>query len=188
MDTHQADQFIHQQAIIEGLSTHQFHNNDGEPEAAKTQLLLMSAETDLSLKTQAQTLREFTSRNPSCGGDLAYTRALHRQVMPHKAFAVLKEGNIVEEVGGSKSDRFTSPQIVMIFTGQGAQWAGMGRELADRHSAFRQDMEAMEAVLKTLTHPPEWSLLGKSLLAKLLSSRQTNIRRDYRRTSEERQR
>lgn len=121
----------------------------------------MSAETDLSLKRQTQTLKEFIMKNPSCGGDLSYTRALNRQVMQHKAFAILKGDNIAEEVGGSRSGRSTSPQIVMIFTGQGAQWAGMGKELVNRHSAFRQDIQAMEAVLKTLTHPPEWSLLGK---------------------------
>lgn len=107
-------------------------------------------------------LREWASKNPLLSVDLAYTRALHRKTMSHKAYALLQDGNIAEEFSGLKSSRSVAPQIVMVFTGQGAQWAGMGRELIHRYVAFRQDLEAMEATLNTLAYPPEWSLMGRS--------------------------
>lgn len=106
-------------------------------------------------------LREWASKNPLLSADLAYTRALYRKTMSHKAYALLQDGKFAEEFSNLKSSRSVAPQIVMVFTGQGAQWAGMGRELIHQYPAFRQDLEAMEAILNTLSHPPEWSLIGK---------------------------
>lgn len=124
--------------------------------------MLLSAETDLALKQQTQTLREWALKNPLLTADLAYTRALSRKTMSHKAFALLQNGVVSEEFSSLKASRSVAPQIVMVFTGQGAQWAGMGRELIHRYPSFRQDLEAMEATLNMLSNPPDWSLIGES--------------------------
>ncbi|KAI0881953.1 putative polyketide synthase [Annulohypoxylon maeteangense] len=52
------------------------------------------------------------------------------------------------------SDR---PRIGMVFTGQGAQWYAMGRELLTSYPVFRRSIEAAEAHLRALG--ADWSLL-----------------------------
>ncbi|RYP13804.1 hypothetical protein DL767_010583 [Monosporascus sp. MG133] len=53
-----------------------------------------------------------------------------------------------------------APGILGIFTGQGAQWPEMGRQLMDASPLFRRTMEACEAVLRALpaADAPSWSL------------------------------
>ncbi|KAF2200262.1 polyketide synthase, partial [Delitschia confertaspora ATCC 74209] len=45
------------------------------------------------------------------------------------------------------------------FTGQGAQWQGMGQELFE-YRIFRESLEAQDSVLQTLSFAPSWSLIG----------------------------
>jgi acyl transferase domain-containing protein len=47
-----------------------------------------------------------------------------------------------------------------VFTGQGAQWAGMGMELM-HYPVFRQSLELADEYMKTLGC--EWSAIGESL-------------------------
>ncbi|KAJ6013440.1 hypothetical protein N7540_008031 [Penicillium herquei] len=42
------------------------------------------------------------------------------------------------------------PTIGFVFTGQGAQWHGMGKELLDRYPVFSKTMQDVDACLKTL--------------------------------------
>ncbi|KAK0120184.1 polyketide synthase [Cadophora gregata] len=53
-----------------------------------------------------------------------------------------------------------NPAILGIFTGQGAQWPAMGKELMDMSPLFRRTIEKCEAVLNALPrdHAPAWSL------------------------------
>ena len=46
----------------------------------------------------------------------------------------------------------------MVFSGQGAQWAGMGADLIQRDSAWRDDIRSMDKVLGSLIQPPEWTI------------------------------
>lgn len=51
------------------------------------------------------------------------------------------------------------PGILGIFTGQGAQWASMGRELILSCRVYRESIERCEAALACLpVAPPQWSL------------------------------
>ncbi|KAH6658934.1 hypothetical protein BKA67DRAFT_509967 [Truncatella angustata] len=49
------------------------------------------------------------------------------------------------------------PRLGFVFTGQGAQWWAMGRELIHTYPVFRQSLEESEEMLKDLGSP--WSLL-----------------------------
>ncbi|KAF5663828.1 polyketide synthase [Fusarium heterosporum] len=53
--------------------------------------------------------------------------------------------------------------ILGVFTGQGAQWPAMGRELIQSSPVFRRTLEECEAVLARLPEKdrPQWSLLGE---------------------------
>lgn len=47
----------------------------------------------------------------------------------------------------------------MVFSGQGSQWVGMGKELILTDSSFRSDVVFMDEVLQRLPAPPDWSLV-----------------------------
>ncbi|HIK08529.1 MAG TPA: type I polyketide synthase [Trichormus sp. M33_DOE_039] len=47
-------------------------------------------------------------------------------------------------------------RLVFVFSGQGAQWLGMGRQLLAQEPVFRETMQECDRILQSLTH---WSLL-----------------------------
>lgn len=65
-----------------------------------------------------------------------------------------------------------SPKVLGVFTGQGAQWPAMGRELFLHCPLFRQSIHACEAVLQALPeHIPSWSLVDELTSSSTSSSR-----------------
>lgn len=75
----------------------------------------------------------------------------------------MRGGKVIEASGTVKSPPGPSDrQVAMIFSGQGAQWAGMGKELLQNNTGFRQDVEAMDRILQNLKHPPSWTIMCKS--------------------------
>lgn len=64
-------------------------------------------------------------------------------------------------VRGRKAHNGSSPKLLGIFTGQGAQYAAMSRGLFQLNSVYRSTIEALDHVLKTCPDPPTWSLLDE---------------------------
>ncbi|KAI0544488.1 hypothetical protein F4679DRAFT_35052 [Xylaria curta] len=64
----------------------------------------------------------------------------------------------------------TSRKILGIFTGQGAQWPQMGRELLFASKVFEQTINTLQRSLACLQHPPSWSLKAE-LIADPANSR-----------------
>lgn len=50
--------------------------------------------------------------------------------------------------------------MIWVFTGQGAQWAQMGKELLEHEPLFQQQINALDDVLAGLPDPPPWTLKG----------------------------
>ncbi|KAH5418540.1 hypothetical protein HBI67_181380 [Parastagonospora nodorum] len=86
--------------------------------------------------------------------NLAYTLAMRRTHLEHRAFTVARSRSELTErlakglPAAIRSQRYGN-NLVMIFTGQGAQWAGMGRELLEI-PAFRRSIETSQSYLKAL--------------------------------------
>jgi acyl transferase domain-containing protein len=129
--------------------------------APRPELFLLSANTSLSLKDQIERYREFTQRNPALStSDLAYTLATRREKLPHRAYAIVEDG-VFTETSGLVKVPAKPADIYLIFSGQGAQWPGMAKELVHADPLFKTDIELMDAVLQRLAHPPAWRILGK---------------------------
>jgi acyl transferase domain-containing protein len=100
---------------------------------------------------------------------LATTLAAHRTMMNWRSYALVKsplalqdlEPNIsVPRCSGSESN------IAFVFTGQGAQYAGMGLDLM-HYPAFSRILEEIADMLSTLGC--SWNIIGKSLPARRCS-------------------
>lgn len=81
--------------------------------------------------------------------------------MLHRAFCVTDGKAPLEITPFAKSK--TCPQINFVFTGQGAQWAGMANELLEDFPEFRDNIKAMDKVLAKLPGPPSWTIEGASI-------------------------
>ncbi|TID06330.1 Compactin diketide synthase mokB [Colletotrichum higginsianum] len=121
-------------------------------------LLLASANTARSAKTAVENIQQYLSQHPAVVDDAAYTLALHRDHLPQRAFMVASaDGRILETSSVIKAPN-AKPKLLMIFTGQGAQWPNMGKELVQTDEGFKRDLSAMDKILKGLPHPPTWNI------------------------------
>ncbi|KAL9054330.1 MAG: hypothetical protein Q9162_004204 [Coniocarpon cinnabarinum] len=111
------------------------------------QLMLYSANTAKSLDRLAAQYQQWTESNPERVGDLAYTLARRREHLPHRSFAVFNNGMMGAASPAAKAGK--KPNIVMVFTGQGAQWPLMGRELMRSHSVFNDSIDSLDHALNT---------------------------------------
>ena len=82
--------------------------------------------------------------------------------MKYRAFSVLKAGAPLVISPSTKLKAI--PKIHFIFTGQGAQWPGMGKELMQDFLAFSEDIRAMDEILAQLPDPPNWTIEGDSFM------------------------
>ncbi|KXT04055.1 hypothetical protein AC578_4908 [Pseudocercospora eumusae] len=144
------------------------------------QLLLLSANSKQSLDRLTEQYKVWLDRNPEKTEDLAYTLALRREHLKHRAFAIATEG-VVESVSTSTDGKSSAstPNVVMVFTGQGAQWPMMGRELFQSSETFRSTIRSLDQYLegvanysieKELKKPGKTSRLSSAELSQPLCS------------------
>ncbi|MDM0024745.1 non-ribosomal peptide synthetase/type I polyketide synthase [Variovorax saccharolyticus] len=129
-----------------------------DPSAAP-QLLLLSARSPAALAMARQRLADHLDAHPGLSlPDVAHTLRVGRKAFAHRACVVA--GDAVAAAAALRSDSAASatgstgarvPQPVLMFPGQGAQYAGMGRELhasdAVFRAAFDECLAAFEGVL-----------------------------------------
>ncbi|KAM5372640.1 hypothetical protein ACJZ2D_007414 [Fusarium nematophilum] len=128
----------------------------------KLELLLLSANTDVSLQQQIKNHQEWILQHPESITDLTYTRAIHREHLPHRAYAILDGTSFTETSGRGKTPSNTLP-LVVVFSGQGAQWPEMAKELIESDPGIRLDLLNMDAVLQRLSFPPTWNIIDELL-------------------------
>lgn len=103
--------------------SHCIGNDQGE--TSNPELLLVSANTALSLEEQVKRIQGLVlSGSAPDIYNLAYTINVRREKLPHRAYTVVQDGKILETSTLAKVPT-KSQDVYLIFSGQGAQWAGM---------------------------------------------------------------
>lgn len=138
-----------------------------------SRLLVVSAKNPDSLKQHTKKIAQYANEHPARLHDLAYTLDSRRQHLKHRAFAVAQPSKPVD-ASAFQSAQTKLGRLTFVFTGQGAQWAGMGKDLMDSFESFRDDIQQMDSTLQELEDAPGWSLQGKWPLSPSLVAK-TNI-------------
>lgn len=120
-------------------------------------LLLCSANTSKSLQNNMDSYQAFVQANPQGLSDMAYTLAFRRQHLPHRAF-IIAENAVTLRLSPPMKISSVPRQLIMVFSGQGAQWPRMGAGLLTSDPKFLKDVRAMDKVLQDSQHPPAWSI------------------------------
>ncbi|KAK6829817.1 hypothetical protein PG987_010401 [Apiospora arundinis] len=109
------------------------------------------------------------------GGDalsnLAYTLAMHRSHLQWRSFALLQSPEdlhqLSEVISMPAKAQTDPPRIGFVFSGQGAQWYAMGRELL-AYSSFSEELECAAKYLETLGC--SWSVTDELLKSEAASN------------------
>ncbi|KAI1497192.1 hypothetical protein F5X99DRAFT_423743 [Biscogniauxia marginata] len=148
-----------------------------------SELAVISANSQDSLKTGIENLKQYISNHPESLPDLCYTLSRRREHFKWRSFAVLSDPSTVTFAPPTNKPART-PTVVMVFSGQGAQWPQMGYDLLAGLPGFKEDVLAMDEILQSLEEDrrPTWkaieelskpageSQLGRAELAQPLST------------------
>jgi len=139
------------QALIAGLKP-KIHKDDW------SDLLLLSAASPETLDDIATAYAGFLSdASPSTWRDIRATVALNRDRRPHRlvvAAATPQDAaqRLKTYLGGDKTSRLAkgktperAPRLALVYSGNGPQWWGMGRELFSESPIFRNRIEEIDA-------------------------------------------
>ena len=133
----------------------------------RARVFVLSAFDEASGKAQAKGLASYLRERQSVSnqdflGDLAFTLAKRRSILPYRtAVSASSVPQLITEVSREdmKYSRATkTPSLGFVFTGQGAQWHAMGRELTGEYPVFRNSLLTASKYLKMFG--ASWSLLG----------------------------
>ena len=130
-------------------------------------LLVFSAGNTDSLQRNIAKIQEYVQENTTCLPDLAFTLGTRRDHLVHRSICVTDGSSPFEISAGRKSKK--TPQLTFVFTGQGAQWAGMGKELMEDFHSFKSDIQRLNSALSGLPDPPSWNLEDELLKLELES-------------------
>ena len=124
-------------------------------------LVAVSAKVGVSLQGNLRSMLEFLKQNPGVSlGKLSYTTTARRMHHQHR---VMLTGSSVEELctqleaalrnqAGTARPK-SSPKVIFTFTGQGAQYPGMGKQLFENFSLFRTEMRRLDQIGQSLGFP-----------------------------------
>jgi acyl transferase domain-containing protein/SAM-dependent methyltransferase len=134
------------------------------------QLLLYSANSTASLQSMIEAYGVYIDENPDKLQELSYTLATGREHLPYRAFSVASSDrhDASQIVKASPS-----PKLVFVFTGQGAQWPNMGKELLQSNAIFRDSIRSLDGYLRELLGNPKYNL--EELISKPMKASQVGL-------------
>ncbi|MBU8697068.1 SDR family NAD(P)-dependent oxidoreductase [Bacillus pumilus] len=125
--------------IEEGLQTKK------KPASNQKQLLVLSAKTDTALAEMTERLKQYVIQHPQVPlEDIAYTLRYGRKQFPYRKAIVLASADEWMQQKQLETSVFRSKKwrkATFMFSGQGAQYAGMMRGLYDAEPVFKWEVD-----------------------------------------------
>ena len=142
----------------------------GPAAAPNPQLLLLSARSAAALSALADAYADFFGADPPALTDVCYSAAVRRGHHDHRLAVVGPDARTMSDTLRAFAQGAASPGLVsghhrgssaaspltFVFSGNGCQWSGMGRELLTTEVVFRETLESVDAELRPYTG---WSLV-----------------------------
>ncbi|KAJ5182352.1 Acyl transferase/acyl hydrolase/lysophospholipase [Penicillium cf. viridicatum] len=160
-------------AILEAAQMELLTNSCRDPPVGKNAerlyLLPLSARSETSLEQIASNLADFVSHSARQIpiDDLAFTLSCRRSKLATRGFFIQSQASLNKGINMASlklrdSDSERPFPLVFVYTGQGAQWAGMGKELLSHSQVFRKTIGYLDSCLRALDpeHVPTWTLEG----------------------------
>ncbi|KAI0895982.1 hypothetical protein F4806DRAFT_496108 [Annulohypoxylon nitens] len=142
---------------------------DKTPQDISTRLIVLSAKDEQACRATISNLSEYllakatgdAEKDGALFSSLAYTLGQRRSLFPWVAatsandLAGLSQALTEVEIKPTRAPE-RRPRLGFVFTGQGAQWFAMGRELIEAYPVFKETLLEAEGYLRELG--AEWSL------------------------------
>ncbi|MCB9100063.1 MAG: amino acid adenylation domain-containing protein [Anaerolineales bacterium] len=156
-------------AIIEEAPVQQ---PEGVPVDRPSHILALSAKSEAALQELAGQYAHVLAAEAPPLADLCYTANTGRSHFAHRLAIIADEAAVLPEklaafVEGQKVDGLMTrqsssvdkPKIAFLFTGQGAQYVGMGRQLYETQPTFRAALDRCADILRPYLDQPLLSVL-----------------------------
>jgi acyl transferase domain-containing protein len=140
----------------------------------------LSAPQAGALPALAAAYRERLADDEVALEDICHSAARRRTHFNHRLAAACRSKEEARTVIGRLSGRADHPllfrgrrlagqveRMAFVYSGQGAQWAGMGRQLYEQEAVFRQKLDECDAALRPY--------LGQSLLPLMFENEETAV-------------
>ncbi len=135
------------------------------PVGARSELLLLAGETEELLRRRASACRALASKTDGPSLSALCLIASSQAGGAHRIAAIPRTreelAGLLEAYATGREDArllrsgpAPAPRLAFLFSGQGGQWWGMGRELLREEPLFRSTLEACAAVLDRWTGTP----------------------------------
>ncbi|KAL1971038.1 hypothetical protein VTN77DRAFT_2872 [Rasamsonia byssochlamydoides] len=162
------------------VDSHASSTNGAGKETNKLHLITLSAGSENSLTQMAKSLAAYTNHHHVDVRDLAFTLSCRRSKLSTRGFLLASQSTLHSDLDPSKMNvnvrgtgfSATLP-FTFVYTGQGAQWPGMGIELLKQNTVFRNSIRYLDSCLQALDAElsPSWTIEA-TLLA---SAEESNI-------------
>ncbi len=144
-----------------------------EAEKTNADIFLLSAKTDEGLNEYAGIIADYLRSHEGVSlRDLSYTTALKRNHHDHRAAVIARsrpeliealsafaspDSTEDERIVRSRVDPKHNKKLAFVFTGQGAQWFAMGRQLMESEPVFRNKLQEIDELFQRFAN---WSIIA----------------------------